>query len=170
MLAGLPPSATVVLHAVHGPVHVHGPVATPEHDPMPMSPGPLLPSSTVLPQPTSAAAPVHPAQAAASSAPSTSSHVPPGAATPVHPARAAASSTMATGRTADTRPVSIAPVTNAHSMRTHGKAGIAQPVDCLNLHTVPMSPLPCSVRDALSDPNWRSAMQAEYDALIANDT
>ena len=55
-------------------------------------------------------------------------------------------------------------------MRTRGKAGIAQPVDHLNLHVVPMSPLPRSVRDALLDPNWRSAMQAEYDALIANDT
>ena len=33
-----------------------------------------------------------------------------------------------------------------------------------------MSPLPSSVRGALSDLNWRSAMQAEYDALIANDT
>ena len=55
-------------------------------------------------------------------------------------------------------------------MRTRGKAGITQPVDRLNLHTVPMSPLPRYVRDALSDPNWRSAMQAEYDALLANDT
>jgi hypothetical protein len=55
-------------------------------------------------------------------------------------------------------------------MRTRGKAGIAQPVDRLNLHTMPMSPLPSSVRGALSNPNWRSAMQAEYDALIANDT
>jgi hypothetical protein len=55
-------------------------------------------------------------------------------------------------------------------MRTRGKSGIAQPVDRLNLHVVPMSPLPRSVRDALSDPQWRSAMQAEYDALIANDT
>jgi hypothetical protein len=57
---------------------------------------------------------------------------------------------------------------NAHSMCTRGKAGIAQPVD--RIHVVPMSPLPCSVRDALSDPNWRCTMQVEYDALIANDT
>ena len=33
-----------------------------------------------------------------------------------------------------------------------------------------MSPLPRSVRDALSDPNWRAAMQAEYDALLSNHT
>jgi hypothetical protein len=58
-----------------------------------------------------------------------------------------------TGRTAATRPVSIIPITNVHSMRTHGKAGFAQPVDRLNLHVVPMSPLPRSVRDALSVPN-----------------
>jgi hypothetical protein len=74
------------------------------------------------------------------------------------------------GRTTTTRSIVIQPVTNVHSMRTCGKAGIAQPVDRLNLHAVPMSPLPRSVRDALSEPNWRSAMQAEYDALIANDT
>ena len=49
VLAGLPPSATVVPHAVHGPVHVRGPVAAPEHAPVPQSPGPLLASSTVLP-------------------------------------------------------------------------------------------------------------------------
>ena len=55
-------------------------------------------------------------------------------------------------------------------MRTQDKAGIAQPVDRLNLHAVPMSPLPRSVWDALSDPSWRAAMQAEYDALLANDT
>jgi histone deacetylase 1/2 len=55
-------------------------------------------------------------------------------------------------------------------MRLRDKASITQPVDRLNLHAVPMSPLPSSVRGALSDPNWRSAMQAKYDTLIANDT
>jgi hypothetical protein len=55
-------------------------------------------------------------------------------------------------------------------MRTRGKSSITHLVDRLNLHAVPMSPLPRSVRDALADPNWRSAMQAEYDALMANDT
>jgi histone deacetylase 1/2 len=67
-------------------------------------------------------------------------------------------------------PQAIIPVTNALSMRTRGKDGFWQSMDCLNLHVVSLSPLPRSVHDALSDPNWRSAMQAEYDALIANDT
>ena len=35
--------------SVHGPIHMHGPVAAPEHAPVPQSPGPLLASSTVLP-------------------------------------------------------------------------------------------------------------------------
>jgi hypothetical protein len=55
-------------------------------------------------------------------------------------------------------------------MRTCGKAGIAQPADRLNLHVVPMSPLPRSVRDALADPHWHDAMQAEFDTLLTNDT
>jgi len=90
-----------------------------------------------------------------------------GSAAPVAPAQAVASGT---GRTAATRPVSITPITNAHSMRTRGKASIAQPMDRLNLPVVPMSPLPRSIHDVLSYPNWCSAMQAEYDALLTNDT
>jgi hypothetical protein len=111
-----------------------------------------------------AAAPVHPAQIAASGTTPTTSVVGPAA-----PATRTQVVARSTGRTAATRPIVIPLVTNAHSMCTRGKAGITQPVDRLNLHVVPMSPLPRSVRDALSDPNWRSAMQAEYDALIAND-
>jgi histone deacetylase 1/2 len=55
-------------------------------------------------------------------------------------------------------------------MCTHGRASFAQAVDRLNLHVVAVSPIPRFVRDALANPNWRSAMQVEYDALIANDT
>jgi histone deacetylase 1/2 len=55
-------------------------------------------------------------------------------------------------------------------MRTRGKAGMAKTVDHLNLQAVPMSPLPRSVGDALTNPNWHSAMQTEFDALITNDT
>jgi histone deacetylase 1/2 len=137
---------------------------------------PMHPTQALATSPTispGAATPMHPAQAVASSTTATGTTSPirnTGAAAPVHPARVAASSTTTTGRTVDTQTVSIAPVNNAHPMRTRGKAGIAQPVDRLNLHAVPMSPLPRSVRGALSDPNWRAAMQAEYDALLANDT
>lgn len=133
----------------------------------------MLGTSSALPGSSScAAAPVLRAQVAASSAtdvvpPSESA---PSVAAPEHPAQAIASHATGTGRTVDTRPVAIPHVTNAHSMGTRGKSGIAQPVDRLNLHAVPMSPLPRSVHDALLDPNWRSAMQAEYDALLANDT
>ncbi|XP_066331272.1 cytochrome P450 76M5-like [Miscanthus floridulus] len=64
----------------------------------------------------------------------------------------------------------IPQIDNAHPMRTRGKAGVPQHVDRLNLHAVLMSPLPHSIRDAYSGPNWRSAMQAAFDALIANNT
>jgi len=57
-------------------------------------------------------------------------------------------------------------------MCTRGKDGLRQPVDRLNLHTTAAatSPVPLSVRAALSDPAWRLAMQAEFDALQGNDT
>jgi hypothetical protein len=55
-------------------------------------------------------------------------------------------------------------------MRTRGKSGFIQPVDRLNLSAAALSPLPGSVRTALVDPNWRAAMQSEFDALKANDT
>jgi hypothetical protein len=131
-------------HAVHGNVHVHEPVAAPA--PAPLSPGSWSPGSTS----PDATATVHPAQAATSSTTSMEPVRATGTTALVARAQAVASGT---GRTAATRPVSIIPITNVHSMRTHGKAGFAQPVDRLNLHVVPMSPLPRSVRDALSVPN-----------------
>jgi histone deacetylase 1/2 len=75
-----------------------------------------------------------------------------------------------TWRTSSTAPVTIPPVTNDHSMRTRGKSGIAQPMDRLNLNAAVLSPLPVSLRSALADPNWRAAMQLEFEALKANDT
>ena len=77
-----------------------------------------------------------------------------------------------TGWTTAIVPEAIVPVTNAHSMRTRGKDGFRQPVDRLNLHTTvaATSPVPSSVRTALSDPAWRLTMQAEFDALQSNDT
>lgn len=55
-------STTSATHVVHGAVPVHGSAAAPEAAPVPPSPGPWSPGS-------SAASPVHPAQAVASSAP-----------------------------------------------------------------------------------------------------
>ena len=132
----------------------------PEATPAPSSPGAGLWSpgsssathgtTSTLPSASSgAAAPVHPAQVAASGTTPTTS-----AAGPAAPAARAQVVASSTGRIAATRSIVVPPVTNAHSMHTRGKAGIAQPVDRLNLHAVPMSPLPRSVRDALSDPNW----------------
>jgi hypothetical protein len=85
---------------------------------------------------------------------------------------AASGAGRTTGRTAATAPEAIAPVTNAHNMRTRGKDGFQQPVDRLSLTTTvaAMSPVPTSVCTALSDPSWRHAMQDEFDALLANDT
>lgn len=58
-------------------------------------------------------------------------------------------------------------------MITRARHDIFQPnpryADSL-LAATPISPLPSSVREALRDPNWRAAMQAEFDALISNDT
>jgi hypothetical protein len=65
-----------------------------------------------------------------------------------------------TDRTTAATPKAIVPVTNAHSMRTRGKDGFWQPVDRLNLHmtAAATSPVPSSVRAALSDPAWRLTM------------
>lgn len=37
-----------------------------------------------------------------------------------------------------------------------------------SLQATVISPIPSSVHAALRNPNWRAAMQAEYDALVAN--
>lgn len=57
-------------------------------------------------------------------------------------------------------------------MVTCGKAGIVKPVDRLNLNVShsPVSPVPATYRAALADPNWRQAMQDEFDALMGNST
>jgi hypothetical protein len=55
-------------------------------------------------------------------------------------------------------------------MITRGKAGICRPVDRLNLHAMPLSPVPRTFRAALANPHWHSAMEEEYNALLANRT
>jgi hypothetical protein len=65
---------------------------------------------------------------------------------------------------------SVVPVINDHGMRTRGKSGFTQPIDRLNLHAGTLSRIPTSICTSLTDPRWRAAMQAEFDALQANDT
>jgi histone deacetylase 1/2 len=60
-------------------------------------------------------------------------------------------------------PVPIKPV-NAHTMQTRAKSGFKQP-KLLVAHTEPKT-----VKQALLDPSWKSAMQVEYDALLQNNT
>lgn len=61
-------------------------------------------------------------------------------------------------------------VSNDHVMVTRGKAGFHVPVQHLNLHAAPLSPIPKTFCSALTDPNWRAAMQEEYNALRLNQT
>jgi hypothetical protein len=56
-------------------------------------------------------------------------------------------------------------------MITRARAGIHKPNPKYALAASgPLSPVPRSVRSALKDVNWYTAMKAEYDALLANQT
>lgn len=57
-------------------------------------------------------------------------------------------------------------------MVTRGINGIFQPNPkyALQAHATTISPIPKSVRTALRDPFWLTAMQEEYRALMANKT
>ena len=61
----------------------------------------------------------------------------------------------------------VPPVVNQHGMTTRAKSGFRQPV---LFHAAPLSPIPKTFCSALADPNWRAAMEAEHDALLANKT
>lgn len=56
-------------------------------------------------------------------------------------------------------------------MVTRAKARVFKPNPkyALQIESAP-SPIPSSVQAALRDPNWRAAMQVEFDALQANNT
>lgn len=55
-------------------------------------------------------------------------------------------------------------------MTTRAKAGVRKPLTRMNLHAAPLSPIPKTYRAALADPNWRAAMEEEFNALISNNT
>ena len=60
---------------------------------------------------------------------------------------------------------------HVHPMVTRHAAGTLRPRALATMPDDPqISPVPSSVRDALSDPHWRRAMEEEYAALLANQT
>ncbi|WVZ23444.1 hypothetical protein V8G54_001988 [Vigna mungo] len=63
------------------------------------------------------------------------------------------------------------PQTDGGRIITRSKNNIVKPIQKLNLHVQPCSPLePSTNTQALRDLDWRSAMQAEFDALHRNNT
>jgi len=63
--------------------------------------------------------------------------------------------------------VPVHQVVNHHSMTTRGKLGFRQPAI---YHAAAISPIPKTYRSALADPNWRTAMEEEYAALLSSNT
>jgi hypothetical protein len=63
--------------------------------------------------------------------------------------------------------VLVDPMVNHHRMTTRGKSGLRFPA---LFEASALSPIPRTYRAALTDPNWRSAMEQEYSALIGNHT
>ena len=60
---------------------------------------------------------------------------------------------------------------NGGGIITRSKNNIIKPIQKLNLHVQASSPIePNTITQALRDPDWRSAMQAEFDALHHNNT
>jgi histone deacetylase 1/2 len=56
-------------------------------------------------------------------------------------------------------------------MGTRWAVGVLQPAALSTTESEPrLSQVPSSVREALTDPNWRCAMEEEYIALLANQT
>jgi hypothetical protein len=70
--------------------------------------------------------------------------------------------------------VPATPPENPHRMVTRAKDGFRVLPDRLILAATTTSPttspIPSSVRAALTDPNWRAAMEDEYGALMSNGT
>lgn len=52
-------------------------------------------------------------------------------------------------------------------MITRAKAGVFKPKAFLSAHN---NLEPSTTKEALSDPKWKKALQAEYNALIKNNT
>jgi hypothetical protein len=59
---------------------------------------------------------------------------------------------------------------NPHRMVTRAKDGFQMATKPFTFTASTLSPIPSSVCAALADPNWRTAMEDEYRALISNGT
>jgi hypothetical protein len=78
------------------------------------------------------------------------------------------STTQSTEPTSSSSPSPLSP-----QMTTRAQHGIFKPRKLFNLHTSTshsISPLPTNPINALQDPNWKMAMNDEYNALIENKT
>jgi hypothetical protein len=70
--------------------------------------------------------------------------------------------------------VPVTPPENPHRMVTRAKDGFRVLPDQLILAatttSLTPSPIPSSIRASLAGPNWRAAMEDEYEALMSNGT
>jgi hypothetical protein len=64
----------------------------------------------------------------------------------------------------------VTPLVNPHRTVTRAKDGFRMATKPFTFTASPPSPIPSSVRAALTDPNWRAAMEDEYGALMSNGT
>jgi hypothetical protein len=67
----------------------------------------------------------------------------------------------------------VAPLVNPHVMTMRAKQGFQMLADKLTLSATSwssLSPVPTSIRTALTDLSWCRAMEEEYAALITNST
>ncbi|KAJ9556167.1 hypothetical protein OSB04_010781 [Centaurea solstitialis] len=69
------------------------------------------------------------------------------------------------------QPPSVPAATSSHPMTTRSRTGSLKPKQIFNLSvTSDISPIPRSTAQAMCDPHWRAAMDAEMAAIISNYT
>nr|KYP67039.1 Retrovirus-related Pol polyprotein from transposon TNT 1-94 [Cajanus cajan] len=86
----------------------------------------------------------------------------------VSPSSPESSSQNVSSPTSSTAPASIPRTINNHPMQTRSKSGFHNPRIHPSLFLAHSEPK--TVKQALADPNWFSAMQQEYNALMLNHT
>jgi histone deacetylase 1/2 len=144
------------------------PASSPHQTPLHAAAGSPSTSSRRAPTPDAPTTPPHsPTQPTAS----------PSATLPAHdqhasassPSRASLATPPAQHSKAPLYPTPV-PMQQQHHMITRARAGVFKPNPKYALTASPVSAVPRSVRDALRDPNWKAAMQEEFNALLRNRT